>query len=149
MNILCEGLMYILTDYGLILTKGWQKTDWPLVRKGRPSVTALTRTNSKLQTRPLIREGATKWQSQAKNKNWSRVPNGGLTPRLTGRLTVGRNVTSASTLRCRAGHKKQTLVLSMSYRLHIYATSIIPLHYMTLNQLNFELYFRKGTIWNS
>jgi hypothetical protein len=31
-----------------------------------------------------------------RKKNWSRVPDGGLTPRLTGRLTVGRNVTSTS-----------------------------------------------------
>jgi hypothetical protein len=29
-------------------------------------------------------------------KNWSRVPNGSLTPRQTGRLIVGRNVTSTS-----------------------------------------------------
>jgi hypothetical protein len=32
-----------------------------------------------------------------RKKNWSRVPDGCLTPRLTGRLTVGRNVTSTST----------------------------------------------------
>jgi hypothetical protein len=32
-----------------------------------------------------------------RKKNCSRVPDGGLTPRLTGRLTVGRNVTSTST----------------------------------------------------
>jgi hypothetical protein len=29
-------------------------------------------------------------------KNWSRVPDGRLTPRRTGRLIVGRNVTSTS-----------------------------------------------------
>jgi hypothetical protein len=32
-------------------------------------------------------------------KNWSRVPNGRLTPRWTGRLIVGRNVTSTLTSR--------------------------------------------------
>jgi hypothetical protein len=49
--------MYIMTDYRLILTK-----DGPDLSSERadPSVTALARTssNSKLQTRPLVREGA-------------------------------------------------------------------------------------------
>jgi hypothetical protein len=58
-NILCKYLMYIMTDYRLILTK-----DRPDLSSERadPSVTALarTRSNSKLQTRPLVREGATK-----------------------------------------------------------------------------------------
>jgi hypothetical protein len=46
-----------MTDYRLILTKDRQKID--------PSVTALARTsnNSKLQTRPLVREGATIYQT--------------------------------------------------------------------------------------
>jgi hypothetical protein len=51
--------MYILTDCGLILTK-----DRPDLSSERvdPSGTALARTssNSKLQTRPLVREGGTK-----------------------------------------------------------------------------------------
>jgi hypothetical protein len=51
--------MYILTDYRLILTK-----DRPDLSSESPdpSGTALARTssNSKLQTRPPIREGATK-----------------------------------------------------------------------------------------
>jgi hypothetical protein len=51
--------MYILTDYRLILTK-----DRPDLssEKADPRGTALARTssNSKLQTRPLVREGATK-----------------------------------------------------------------------------------------
>jgi hypothetical protein len=51
--------MYIVTDYRLILTK-----DRPYLssEKADPSVTVLARTssNSKLQTHPLIREGATK-----------------------------------------------------------------------------------------
>jgi hypothetical protein len=49
--------MYIMTDYRLILTK-----DRPNLSTERadPSVTALARTNSKLQTRPLVKEGATK-----------------------------------------------------------------------------------------
>jgi hypothetical protein len=51
--------MYIRNDYRLILTK-----DRPDLSSERadPSVTALARTtsNSKLQTRPFVREGATK-----------------------------------------------------------------------------------------
>jgi hypothetical protein len=58
-NDLCKYLMYILTDFRLILTK-----DTPDLSSERadPSTTALARTssNSKLQTRPLVREGATK-----------------------------------------------------------------------------------------
>jgi hypothetical protein len=59
-----------MTHYRLILTTDCQKTD--LTSR---QVTALARTSSysKLQTRPLVRED--------------------LTPRRTGRLTVGRNVT--------------------------------------------------------
>jgi hypothetical protein len=51
--------MYILTDYRLILTK--DRPDLSLERVD-PSGTALARTssNNKLQTRPLVREGATK-----------------------------------------------------------------------------------------
>jgi hypothetical protein len=59
--------------------------------------------NSQLQTRPLVREGATKQQSRSclrkiswRRKNWSQVPDGRLTPGRTGRLTVGRKLTSAS-----------------------------------------------------
>jgi hypothetical protein len=58
-NIVYKYLMYILTDYRLILTK-----DRPdlLSERADPSGTALAKTssNSKLQTRPLVREGATK-----------------------------------------------------------------------------------------
>jgi hypothetical protein len=89
--------MYILTDYRLILTK--DRPDLSLERAD-PSGTALTGTssNSKLQTRPLVREGTTKQQTRnclkkisRRKKNWSRVSDGRLTPRH--RLTVGRNVT--------------------------------------------------------
>jgi hypothetical protein len=54
--------MYIPTDYRLILTK-----DRPnlLSESADPRVTALARasSNSKLQTRPLVKEGATKQQT--------------------------------------------------------------------------------------
>jgi hypothetical protein len=60
--------------------------------------------NRKLQTRPLVREGATKQQTRSclkeisrRKKNWSWVPDGRLTPRQSGRLTVGRKLTSTST----------------------------------------------------
>jgi hypothetical protein len=56
---------------------------------------------SKLQTRPLVREGATKLQIRNclieiswRKKNWSQVPDGRLTPGQTGRLTVGRELTA-------------------------------------------------------
>jgi hypothetical protein len=58
-NISCKYLMYILADYRLILTK-----DRPDLSSEREDLsgTALARTssNSKLQTRPLVREGTTK-----------------------------------------------------------------------------------------
>jgi hypothetical protein len=58
-NILFKYLTYILTDYRLILTK-----DSPDLSSERADLsgTALARTssNSKLQTSPLVREGATK-----------------------------------------------------------------------------------------
>jgi hypothetical protein len=51
--------MYILTGYGLILTKDRPdlSSEW-----SDPSVTALARTSSniKFQTRPLVREGTIK-----------------------------------------------------------------------------------------
>jgi hypothetical protein len=51
--------MYVMTDYRVILTK--DRSDLWSERAG-PSVTALERTssNSKLQTHPLVRDGATK-----------------------------------------------------------------------------------------
>jgi hypothetical protein len=58
--------------------------------------------NNKLQTRSLVREDALKAEQrncQTKEeqvKIWSRVPKGGLIPRLTGRLTVGRKTNSNS-----------------------------------------------------
>jgi hypothetical protein len=58
---------------------------------------------SKLQTCPLVREGASKQYTRnclkeisKRKKNWSWVPDGRLTPRQIGRLTVSRNVTSTS-----------------------------------------------------
>jgi hypothetical protein len=54
-----------------------------------------------LQTRPLVREGATKLQIRnclkeisRRKKNWSQVPDGRLTPGQTGRLTVSRKFTN-------------------------------------------------------
>jgi hypothetical protein len=57
-----------------------------------------------LQTRPLVREGATKLQTRnclkeisRRKKNWSQVPDGRLTPEQTGRLTINRKLTATST----------------------------------------------------
>jgi hypothetical protein len=59
---------------------------------------------SKLQTRPLVRKGATKQQTlnslkkiSRRKKNCSRVPDGCPTPRQAGRQTIGRKLTSTST----------------------------------------------------
>jgi hypothetical protein len=60
-NILYEYLMYMLTDCRLILKKDTKdKPDFSSERAD-PSGTALARTssNSKLQNRPLVREGVT------------------------------------------------------------------------------------------
>jgi hypothetical protein len=61
-NISCKYLMYILTNSRLILTRDTK--DRPDLSSERvdSSGTALRRTssNSKLQTRPLVREGSTK-----------------------------------------------------------------------------------------
>jgi hypothetical protein len=57
---------------------------------------------SKLQTRFLVREDALKTErrncqtKEEQDKIWSRVPKGGLIPRRTGRMTVGRKKNSDS-----------------------------------------------------
>jgi hypothetical protein len=58
-NILCKYLTYILTNYKLILTK--DRLDL-FSERADPRRAALARTssNSKLQTCPHVREGATK-----------------------------------------------------------------------------------------
>jgi hypothetical protein len=69
----------------------------------RGNALARTSSNSKLQTRPLVREDATKYQTHnclkkisRRKKNWSQIQEEGLTPRRTGGLTVGRNATLTS-----------------------------------------------------
>jgi hypothetical protein len=55
----------------------------------------------KRQIRPLVREAAPHQQTRNCLKIiqiWSWTPDGGLTPRQTGRLTVGRNITLNLTL---------------------------------------------------
>jgi hypothetical protein len=54
--------MYIMTDYRLILTKDTKDKPNLSSERADPNGTALARTsrNSKLQTRPLVREGTTK-----------------------------------------------------------------------------------------
>jgi hypothetical protein len=56
----------------------------------------------KLQTRPLVKQGASHQQIRNSlkiiKKKWSRVPSGRLTPRNSGRLTVGHNITLILTL---------------------------------------------------
>jgi hypothetical protein len=66
-------------------------------------MTALARTSSncKRQTRSLVRESAPHQQIRnylTVTKIWSQAPDGCLTPRHTGRLTVGRNITLTLTL---------------------------------------------------
>jgi hypothetical protein len=54
--------MYILTDYRLILAKDTKDRPDLSSERADPSGTELARTSSssKLQTRPLVRDGATK-----------------------------------------------------------------------------------------
>jgi hypothetical protein len=64
-NILCKYLIYVHTDCRLILTKDTKDTPDLLSEGADTSGTALARasSNSKLQTRPLVREDATKYQT--------------------------------------------------------------------------------------
>jgi hypothetical protein len=57
--------MYILTDDRLILTKDAKEKPDLSLERADPTGTSLARTssNSKLQTRPLVRVGATKYQT--------------------------------------------------------------------------------------
>jgi hypothetical protein len=89
--------MYILTDYRLIRTK-----DRPDLSSERadPSGTALARPAATVNYRPVLSSERALQNNNRKclkkvsrrKKNWSRVPDGRLTPRRTGRLTIGRNV---------------------------------------------------------
>jgi hypothetical protein len=58
-----------------------------------PRVTA--NCTSKLQTRPLVRKGAPQHERKCPTviQIWSWITDEGLTPRRTGRLTVGHNIT--------------------------------------------------------
>jgi hypothetical protein len=66
-------------------------------------MTALVRTgrNFKRQTRSLVGESAPRQQTRnylTVIKIWSQAPDGCLTPRQTGRLTIGRDITWTFTL---------------------------------------------------
>jgi hypothetical protein len=75
-------------------SKIWSWVPWDL--GSRMTTLARTSTKCKRQTRPLIREGATHQQTRNSLtiiKIWSCAPDECLTPRHTGRLTFGRNIT--------------------------------------------------------
>jgi hypothetical protein len=71
----------------------WDNKIWywvPLDSDSSGTALARTSSNNKLQTRPLVREGGTKYQTRnclkkisRRKKSWSRVPGGCLTPRLS------------------------------------------------------------------
>jgi hypothetical protein len=76
---------------------------------------------SKLQTRPLVRESATKQQSRSclkeiswRKKNWSKVPDGRLTPGQTGRLTVGRKLTQLNSTQSESESESQSTAVSVN-----------------------------------
>jgi hypothetical protein len=77
----------------------WDSKMWPWVPWDlNPRITALSRTSSncKWPTRPIVSVGAPPQQtcnSLTVIKIWSWAPDGCLTPRQTGWLTVGRNIT--------------------------------------------------------
>jgi hypothetical protein len=81
----------------------WESKIWSWVpRDSDPRMTALARTSSNCtrKTRHLVREGAP--HKQTRNcltviKVWSWGPDGCLTPRQNGQLTVGRNKDSTLT----------------------------------------------------
>jgi hypothetical protein len=78
-------------------------------RDSDPRMTALARisSNCKRQTRSLVRESAPHQQTRnclTAIKIWSSDPDVCLTPRQTGRLTVGRNITLTLTLTLKKRH---------------------------------------------
>jgi hypothetical protein len=99
--------------------RNWDGKIWswgPQDSDPRKTVLARPSNNWKLQTGSLIREGAPHQQTcncikiiQKGKKNWSRVPDGYLTPRQVGRLTVGHNITLTSPNAC--GYNWVTLFL--------------------------------------
>jgi hypothetical protein len=76
--------------------------------------------NSKLRTRFLVREDVLKAErrncqtKEGQDKIWSRVPKGGLIPRRTGRLTVGRKTNSNSN----SNSMSRIVVLILIYHRH-------------------------------
>jgi hypothetical protein len=73
---------------------------------------------SNLQTRPLVREGATKLQNRKclkeisrRKKNWSQVPDGRLTSGQTGRLTAVRKLTNCNAAFPRSSHGGQAIII--------------------------------------
>jgi hypothetical protein len=83
----------------------WNCKIWPwFPRDSNPRMTVLakTRSNCKLQTRPVVRQRAPHQptrNSLTVTKIWSWAQDGCLTPRQTGRLDVGRNITLTLSLR--------------------------------------------------
>jgi hypothetical protein len=77
----------------------WESKIWSRVpRDSDPRMTALVRTSSnrRQQTSSLVRDSAPHQQTRkclSVTKVWSYAPDGCLTPRQTGQLTVGRNIT--------------------------------------------------------
>jgi hypothetical protein len=68
-----------------------------------------------------------------RKKNWSRVPDGSLTPGQTGRLTVGHKLTSTSTstdyefqlqMETTLIHMYQTTQLNILYRINLQRTQL-------------------------
>jgi hypothetical protein len=81
---------------------------------------------SNLQTRPLVREGATKLQTRnclkeisRRKRNWSQVPGGRLTSGQTGQPTVGRKLTATATVDRLCG----LVVRVPAYRTEMYCVS--------------------------
>jgi hypothetical protein len=81
------------------LGESWDSKIWtyvPQVSDRRMTVLVRNSSNCKWQTCPHVREGAPHQHTHnclAVTKIWSLAPDGGFTPRQTGQLTVGRNIT--------------------------------------------------------
>jgi hypothetical protein len=107
----------------------WDSKIWSLVPEDtdqRMTALAKARSNCKWQTHPLITKGAPHQQTRkcvTVTKIWFWAPDGCLTPRKTGRLTVGRNMTLTQfSLRLRRWRRRFAALLSQS----VYTERTIP-----------------------
>jgi hypothetical protein len=124
----------LTVGHNITLSWSWSKLLlWPLVREGAPqrqynnSQTEYLVTSSRMDSTPRHTDwpSVVTWlwlllclpqhyirtlpEDEKPHQNWSRVPDGRLTPRRTGRLIVGRNVTLTLTWKAPCGGRLEYL----------------------------------------